>query len=96
MHNEALHELIREHEYTHFQLYEMAYHHLCKREKILGRDFRVFQDYIFDAKDDVALFNIQVKNLEEKEICYVLNTSILVFLEYKPKAFLHENYSTKK
>lgn len=86
---EALGELISTHNYNHIQLYEMAYHHLCKREKILGRKFCI-ENYYYVAEDDLNIFNIQLKELNENGHCYVLNTSILIYLEYRPKDFLRE------
>lgn len=87
---EALDELISTHNYNHIQLYDMAYHHLCKREKILGRKFCIPENYYYATEDDLNIFNIQLKELKENGRCYVLNTSILIYLEYRPEDFLRE------
>ena len=87
---EALSELISTHNYNHIQLYEMAYHHLCKRGKILGRSVCITENYNYDVADDLKIFDIQLQELNKNGRCYVLNTSILIYLEYSSKYFLNE------
>ena len=87
---EALDELLKAHEYSHIQLYEIACHHFCKREKILGRDYKIDAESKYSASEDIKIFDKEVAQLKEKGFCDVLNTSVLIYFEYAPERFLRE------
>lgn len=88
--HEGMPELIRTHEYNHVQLYEIAYHNYCKREKILGRKYEMANVDSYDVSDDARLLDMQISGLQRFGRCQVLNTSSLIYMEYKPKQFCEE------
>ena len=87
---ESFSELVKAHEYNHFQLYEIVYHHYCKREKILGRNYKINADSRYDSHEDIKIFDKEVIQLERDEFCDVLNTSVLIYFEYYPQKFIKE------
>ena len=87
---EGLPELIKTHEYNHLQLYEIAYHNYCKREKILGRDYDINRLYKYDGAEDVEILKRQIQDFQKNGQCSVLNTSSLIYLDYIPKKFFNE------
>ena len=88
--HEGFSELIQSHTYNHVQLYEIAYHNYCKREKILGRKYTMPDVSTYDIAEDVKLLDLQLLELREAGQCKVLNTSSLIYLDYKPKQFFEE------
>ena len=87
---EALPELIKTHHYNHIQLYEIACHHYCKREKMLGREYAITPNSKYDSTEDLKILDMQLADIEKNKQCSVLNTSVLIFLEYRPKQFFSE------
>ena len=87
---EGLSELIQAHACNHMQLYEIAYHNYCKREKILGRKYEMSDVSTYDALEDVKLLDLQISGLLDEGQCQVLNTSSLIYLDYKPRQFFEE------
>ena len=87
---EALPELLKAHYYNHIQLYEIAAHNYCKREKLLGRECCISNSSTYSSRDDVKILDIQLQDLALTRQCSVLNTSSLIYLEYRPKQFFEE------
>lgn len=87
---EAFSELVKTHEYNHIQLYEIACHHYCKREKILGREYKIDANSRYDASEDIKIFDKEIGQLEAQGFCDVLNTSVLIYFEYYPQKFIKE------
>ena len=87
---EAVPELVKAHTYSHAQLYEIACHNYCKREKMLGRDCSINSKSTYDGSEDLRILEIQLEDLTTNQQCSVLNTSSLIYLEYKPKKFFDE------
>lgn len=87
---EGLPELIKAHEYNHFQLYEIACHNFCKRETLLGRHYSIEGISVYDSSEDIEVLHRQLATFSEQGLCGVLNTSSLIYLEYCPRKFIDE------
>ena len=87
---EAVPELLKAHQYNHLQLYEITAHNYCKREKLLGREYAISNNSTYNGLDDLKILDIQLQNLTQRQQCSVLNTSSLIYLEYRTKQFFEE------
>lgn len=87
---EGLDELLKAHEYNHFQLYEIACHNFCKREVLLGRPYAITSASTYDGSEDIGVLHRQLIDFQTKGFCSVLNTSSLIYFEYSPQKFINE------
>lgn len=73
--------------YTYKTFISLLVHHIRKANFILTGQYCLpnYEEYL--TWNSAGIYEIQYKSLLEKEIVYVLNTSIFIFADFQPEAF---------
>lgn len=67
----------------------LTFHHLVKLLSIQNKDKSIPTIEEYDHFDYTKIFNIQYENLRNNFI-WIVNTCILILVNYKPKAFFEQ------
>lgn len=85
--NESFNNDVSNYDYTTFM--SLTYHHLVKLIFIQKNEIVVPTLSDYDAIDYAKIFDIQYENLKEGFI-WILNTCILILIDYKPSSFFEQ------
>ena len=85
--NESFNNDVSNYDYTTFM--SLTYHHLAKLLFIQKNEIVVPTLSDYDAIDYAKIFDIQYENLQ-KGFIWILNTCILILIDYKPSSFFEQ------
>lgn len=85
--NESFNNDVSNYDYTTFM--SLTYHHLVKLLFIQKNEIVVPTLSDYDAIDYAKIFDIQYENLQ-KGFIWILNTCILILIDYKPSSFFEQ------
>ena len=85
--NESFNNDVSNYDYTTFM--SLTYHHLVKLLFIQKNEIVVQTLSDYDAIDYAKIFDIQYENLQ-KGFIWILNTCILILIDYKPSSFFEQ------
>lgn len=85
--NESFYNDVSNYDYTTFM--SLTYHHLVKLLFIQKNEIVVPTLSDYDAIDYAKIFDIQYENLQ-KGFIWILNTCILILIDYKPSSFFEQ------